>query len=273
VTLTGTVSELVEMLQVNGVPAAVAPNNTFTVAITASDGQALACYARDLAGNTTSFVRTIRIDSTPPVISRVGPVLTRSTVQTDDLDVRVTVSEPATLTVNGQAMLAASPEYAATIPLQPGANEVTVRAVDSAGNEGILSWTVMHTDTLTIRLTAGASMATVGDEERTLDAPPLIVNGVTFVPLRFIGEALGAEVEWNDALKVVFLTRGTLRVQLSIGSKLAIIDGRITQLLEAPRIQNGRTMVPLRFISEAFGADVTWDQATKAVTVALAGAA
>jgi hypothetical protein len=90
--------------------------------------------------------------------------------------------------------------------------------------------------------------------------------------LRFIGEALGADVAWNDALKVVFRAKGSSQVQLSIGSKLAIIDGHITQLLEAPLIQNGRTMVPLRFISEAFGADVTWDQATKQVTVSLVDA-
>jgi hypothetical protein len=272
-TLTGTVSEPVEVVQINGMPAAVALDSTFTVTITVGDGQALACFARDVAGNTTSFVRTIRVDGVPPVITRVGPLVTQATVQGDELEVRVTVNEPATLTVNGQPMLSASPEYSATIPLQQGINEITVRAVDSAGNEGILSWTVTHTDTLTIRLTAGASSAAVGDEERILDAPPVVVNGVTFVPLRFIGEALGADVAWNDALKVVFLSKGSSRVQLSIGSKLAVIDGRITQLLEVPFIRNGRTMVPLRFISEAFGADVTWDQATKAVTVALAGAA
>ena len=272
VTLTGVVSEPVEMVQINGVPAAVAADNTFTVTIVIGDGQALACFARDLAGNSTSFVRTIRVDNTPPTIIRAGPLSADGVVRAEELEVRVTVNEPATLTVNGQPMMSASPEYAATIPLLKGINEVTVRAVDRAGNESVLAWTVTRTDTLTILLTAGSSTATVGDEERTLDAPPVIVNGVTFVPLRFIGEALGAEVTWNDALKVVFLAKGSSRVQLSIGSKLAIIDGRITQLLEAPRIQNGRTMVPLRFISEAFGADVTWDQATKAVTVALAGA-
>jgi hypothetical protein len=273
VTLTGAVSEPVEMVQVNGVPAIVAADNTFSVAITVGDGQALACFARDLAGNTTSFVRTIRVDSTPPIITRAGPLVAQGVVHAEDLEVRVTVNEPATLTVNGQPMLAASSEYAATIPLQKGVNEVIVRAVDTAGNVNVLAWTVTRTDTLTIRLTAGVSTAVVGDEERTLDAPPIIVNGVTFVPLRFIAEALGADVTWNDALKVVFLARGSSRIQLSIGSKLAIIDGRITQLLEAPCIQSGRTMVPLRFISEAFGADVTWDQATKAVTVALADAA
>jgi hypothetical protein len=273
VTLTGTVSEPVELVQINGVPAAVVLDNTFTVTIMVGDGQALACFARDLAGNTTSFVRTVRVDSILPVITRVGPLLAQGAVHAEEVEVRVTVSEAATLTINGQPMFSASPEYTATIPLQKGVNEVTVRAVDSAGNEGILAWTVTRTDTLTIRLTAGALTATVGDEERILDAPPMIVNGVTFVPLRFIGEALGADVTWNEALKVVFLAKGSSRVQLSIGSKLAIIDGRITQLLEAPFIQNERTMVPLRFISEAFGADVTWDQATKAVTVALADAA
>jgi hypothetical protein len=273
VTLTGGVSEPVELVQVNGVPATVALDNRFTVTITVGDGQALVCYARDLAGNTTSFIRTIRVDSTPPVVTRAGPLVALGVVHAEELEVRVTVSEPAVLTVNGKPMMSASPEYAATIPLQKGVNEITVRAIDAAGNEGILAWTVTRTDTLTIRLTAGAPTATVGDEERILDAPPMIVNGVTFVPLRFIGEALGAEVAWNEALKVVFLSKGPSRVQLSIGSRLAIIDGRITQLLEVPFIQNGRTMVPLRFISEAFGAEVTWDQATKAVTVALAGAA
>jgi hypothetical protein len=272
VTLTGTVSEPVELVQVNGVPASVAPDNRFSVTVSVGDGQALVCYTRDIAGNVTNFVRTVHLDSVPPIITKAGPSMTSSTVHADQYEVRVTVNEMCTVTVNGQSMTQASPEYVATISLQKGVNEVTVRAVDAAGNEGILSWNVIRADTLTIRLTAGASVAMVGDEERTLDAPPMIVNGVTFVPLRFIGEALGAEVTWSPALQVVFLVKGSSRIQLTVESKLAIIDGRITQLLEAPRIQNGRTMVPLRFISEAFGADVTWDQVTKAVTVSLADA-
>jgi hypothetical protein len=273
VTLTGTVSEPVELVQVNGVPAAVTPENRFSVTVSVGNGQALVCYTRDIAGNVTNFVRTVRLDSVPPVITKAGPSMTSSTVHAELYEVRVTVNETSTVTVNGQPMTQASPEYVATIPLQKGVNEVTVRAVDAAGNEGVLSWNVTRADTLTIRLTANMATAIVGDEERSLDAPPIIVSGVTFVPLRFIGEALGAEVTWSPALQVVFLVKGSSQIQLTVGSKLAIIDGRITQLLEAPRIQNGRTMVPLRFISEAFGADVTWDQATKAVTVSLADAA
>jgi hypothetical protein len=273
VTLTGTVSEPVELVQVNGVQATVSQDNRFSVTVSVGNGQALVCYTRDIAGNVTNFVRTVHLDSVPPVITKAGPSMTLSTVHAEQYEVRVTVNEASVVTVNGQPMIQASPEYVATVSLQKGVNEVTVRAVDTAGNEGLLSWNVTRADTLTIRLTANTATAMVGDEQRSLDAPPIIVNGVTFVPLRFIGEALGAEVTWSPALQVVFLVKGSSQVQLTVGSKLAIIDGRITQLLEAPRIQNGRTMVPLRFISEAFGADVTWDQVTKAVTVSLADAA
>lgn len=272
-TIRGTVSEPVELVQINGIPAQVTADGAFTVNITVSDGQALACFTRDLAGNASSFVRTVHVDSVAPVITQIGPSVAQQTVHASELDVRVTVNEPATLTVNGVPMQAAGSEYAGTVSLDKGMNTITIRAVDRAGNEGVLTWTVTRTEILTIRLTAGVTTATVGDTEQALDAPPVIVNGVTFVPLRFIGEALGANVGWNDALRIVSLTRAGSYVQLSIGSKLAIIDGRIVELIEAPRITNGRTMVPLRFISEAFGADVVWDQETKSVTVAMPDAA
>jgi len=273
VTLTGTISEPVELVQVNGVPAMVTADNRFSVTVSVGDAQALVCYTRDVAGNVTNFVRTVHLDTVPPVITKAGSSMTSSIVHAEQYEVRVTVNEASTITVNGQPMAQSSQEFAATISLQKGMNEVTVRAVDAAGNEGVLFWSVTRADTLIIRLTADTTTAMVGDEQRFLDSPPIIVNGVTFVPLRFIGEALGAQVTWNPDLQVVSLVKGSSQIQLMVGSKLAIIDGRITQLLEAPRIQNGRTMVPLRFISEAFGADVTWDQTTKAVTVSLADAA
>ncbi len=271
-TITGTVSELVDVLQFNGIAAVVAADLTFSVALNVSDGQALACFARDLAGNTVTFVRTIRVDTTAPAITRQGPFPAESTVHADSISIRVTVSEPASVNVNGIPMTQTGSVWEAMVPLFKGENAITVTAVDRAGNEGRLAWTVTRNDVLTIRLVVGQTTAMVGDEQRLLDAPPIIVNGVTFVPLRFIGEALGAQVTWSPALQVVFLVRGSSQVQLTVGSKLAIIDGKITQLAEAPFIQNGRTMVPLRFISEAFGADVTWDQATQAVTVSLADA-
>jgi hypothetical protein len=267
VTLRGTVSEPVDVLQFNGVPARVAEDLTFDVALTVADGQALACFARDVAGNPTSSIRTVRIDGVAPVIARDSLQLASATVHTNQYNVIVTVSESAAVTVNGLPMTMAGIAWHATVPLATGPNEIVIKAVDRAGNESVLAWTVAYTDLLEIELRVGEATARVGDELRVLDAPPVVVNGVTFVPLRFIGEALGSSVQWNDALKVVFLERGTRQLQLTIGSKLAIVDGEIVELLEAPRIVNGRTMVPIRFISEAFGADVQWDPETRGVSI------
>lgn len=267
VTLRGTVSEPVDVLQFNGVAAHVATDLTFEASLSVSDGQALACFARDTAGNPTSSVRTIRVDNVPPVITRDGSQSASTTVHADKVDVIVTVNESATMTLNGLPMSLAGVAWRATVLLVDGPNQIVVAAVDRAGNESRLAWTVTRTELLAIELHVGDSTARVGDEMRTLDAPPVIVNGVTFVPLRFIGEALGSEVQWNDALKVVMLQRSARQLQLTIGSKLAIVDGQIVELLEAPRIVNGRTMVPIRFISEAFGADVQWNPETQGISI------
>jgi hypothetical protein len=267
VILRGTVSEPVDVLQFNGVAAHVATDLTFEASLSVSDGQALACFARDTAGNPTSSVRTIRVDSVPPVIARDGLQSASMSVHADKIDVMVTVNESATMTLNGLPMSLAGVAWRGTVLLVDGPNQIIVTALDRAGNESRLAWTVTRTDLLAIELHVGESTARVGDETRTLDAPPVIVNGVTFVPLRFIGEALGSEVQWNDALKVVMLQRSARRLQLTIGSKLAIVDGQIVELLEAPRIMNGRTMVPIRFISEAFGADVQWNPETQGISI------
>jgi len=88
------------------------------------------------------------------------------------------------------------------------------------------------------------------------------------VPLRFIAEAFDSEVNWNGALQIITIVNKSHSVQLQINSKLVFIDNRKGDDLEvAPKIVNGRTFVPIRFISEAFGAEVSWDGATKTITI------
>jgi hypothetical protein len=268
--ITGAVSEPVDVLQFNGIAAVVATDLTFSVPLNISDGQALACFARDLAGNAVTFVRTVRVDTTAPVITRQAPSPAESTVHVDSISVRVTVGEPASVTVNGISMTQTGLAWEASVPLSKGENAITVVAVDRAGNEGRLAWTVTRNDVLTIQLTLGQLTALVGDETVELEVPPVIIGGFTFVPLRFVGEALGAKVEWNGDLQVIILSRGTSQVQLSIGSRIAIVDGQIVELKDVPPpvIVKGRTLVPVRFISEAFGAQVSWNAATRTVTIA-----
>ena len=99
----------------------------------------------------------------------------------------------------------------------------------------------------------------VNGEKIHSEVPPQIINGTTLVPLRVIFEALGATVEWDNATKTVSSTLGEESIKLTIGeSSLYKNDTAITLSVPA-QIIDGRTMVPVRAISEAFGCLVSWN--------------
>ena len=101
----------------------------------------------------------------------------------------------------------------------------------------------------------------------TPDVPPVIEGGRTMVPFRILFEALGATVNWNAATSTVSGTRGNTSIALVIGSRNATVNGRAVTLDVAPRIISGRTMVPLRFVSENLGAEVAWVASQQTVVV------
>lgn len=96
---------------------------------------------------------------------------------------------------------------------------------------------------------------------------PFIEGGRTLVPLRAIFEALGAGVSWDNATKTVTASRGDRTVVLTIGAAEARVNGQPVRLDVPGIIRSGRTFVPLRFVSEAMGADVGWDGATRTVII------
>jgi hypothetical protein len=101
----------------------------------------------------------------------------------------------------------------------------------------------------------------------TFDIPPEIDNGRTFVPLRTIFEALGAQINWDDNTKTVTATKDSLVIVLKIGESNAHVNNEIVSLDAPAKIVSGRTLVPLRFVSEAMGSTVDWDGITKTVTI------
>ena len=100
-----------------------------------------------------------------------------------------------------------------------------------------------------------------------LDVPPRIIDGRTMVPLRFIGEALGAEVIWNGETRQVAYLLGSRQILLTVDQNTALVGGRMVEFDAAPQIINNRTMVPVRFISQWLGAIVRWDEALKRVEI------
>jgi len=95
------------------------------------------------------------------------------------------------------------------------------------------------------------------------------VNSNTFIPLRGVFEAMGATVNWNQAAKQVTITKDETVVKLTVGNKIAIINGREKRMGTASFSKDGSTFVPLRFASEALGAKVTWDQVNWTAVITL----
>ena len=109
-----------------------------------------------------------------------------------------------------------------------------------------------------------------------METAPVIENGRTILPVRYIATPLGAQVLWNAKEQKVTLI-GSKKVELWIGKPTARVDG-VDVLIDpanpkvAPRISGGRTMLPLRFISETFGAEIVYDAKLRTVTVTLSKA-
>lgn len=99
------------------------------------------------------------------------------------------------------------------------------------------------------------------------DVPPVIKEGRVLIPFRAISEALKAEVLWNQEERSVTVTRGDTVVILIIDSHIALVNGVEVSLDVPGQLENGRTLVPIRFLSEAFKAEAIWEQETKSVII------
>ncbi|HOR47466.1 MAG TPA: copper amine oxidase N-terminal domain-containing protein, partial [Caldisericia bacterium] len=108
-------------------------------------------------------------------------------------------------------------------------------------------------------MTIGSKKAFVNGLEWPVDiTPPFIVSktGRTMVPFRFIGEHLGATVDWfpkDKAVETVTYKLNDVYIELFIGKKTAKKNGQQIELDQEPMIVNGSTMVPVRFVTEQFG--------------------
>lgn len=119
----------------------------------------------------------------------------------------------------------------------------------------------------------GAVRVFVDGEPVIFDQPPVIQGSRVLVPLRGIFEKMGATVEWQPVTRSVVAARGSTLVELQIGSRIARVDGRPVTLDVPAMIIGGRTLVPLRFISESLGARVDWNPATRTVLITSSGVA
>ncbi|SDX37591.1 stalk domain-containing protein [Paenibacillus sp. CF384] len=101
----------------------------------------------------------------------------------------------------------------------------------------------------------------------SFDVPPQVISGSTMIPYRLLSEKLNAKIGFDQASKKLSVTRGTTTVQLTIGSNQATTNGKSVTLDAKAVEKNGRTLVPLRFLGEAFGLWVNWNAGSKTVNL------
>lgn len=120
-----------------------------------------------------------------------------------------------------------------------------------------------------VDLVIGNKSATINGAPAAMDQAAYTKNGRTLVPFRFLAEAIGAQVGWDAKANTASLTLKGSEVKVTLGSKVAYINGKKSVLEVPAESRGGRTFIPLRFVSEALGASVDYDAETRTVSVKL----
>lgn len=115
------------------------------------------------------------------------------------------------------------------------------------------------------------SVTVDGNPVRFRGAPPTSMNGRVLVPLRGVFEELGARVDYSPTTRTIMAMRDGREVTLRLGERTAIVDGRAVALDVPPMVRYGTTLVPIRFVSEALGASVMWNNADQMVMISTDG--
>jgi hypothetical protein len=170
--------------------------------------------------------------------------------------------------------------YGRAIDRSGNISEVTTYTVVSGGSnfgappdpvpatapESMLEFNIGESDSL---LTLGAD----NEKKLPMDVAPILFEDRTLLPIRFVIEPLGGTIVWNQSEKKVTITRGDTTIELWIGNNMAKING-VPMMIDPDNpkvmpllINPGRTMLPLRFISEALGCTVTWDALTQKILI------
>lgn len=119
----------------------------------------------------------------------------------------------------------------------------------------------------TILLQLGSTIATLNFKTIKMDAAPILYKNRVMVPIRFISEALGAKVDWNPNTFKITISEENVTIEIWIGNQKMKVNNKDVIIDVPPLLQNNRTLVPIRAISESLGGAVRWDSNKQTVTI------
>ncbi|HPC56966.1 MAG TPA: stalk domain-containing protein, partial [Caldisericia bacterium] len=185
--------------------------------------------------------------------------------------------------VNGyEVSVDSNGNFTAQVTLNKGSNTITIEVRNKPGDYIKITKVVIYEETsnppkeikeneIIIILQINNPYMTVNGVKKEIDpgrgTVPVIIKGRTLVPIRAIIEELGGTVDWDGVERKVTIKFKNKTIELWIDKKTAKVDGTSKELDVPPMILNGRTMLPLRFVTEELGCTVDWEDKTKTVTI------
>lgn len=260
-------------LKINGVPAPVnEEDGSFSYDLSLSEGKNIVeILVEDEAGLDSKKRYTIQVDSVAPDIILTSPDIQQ--VWTKPILLVSGKTEPdALLLINGEfTPVEENGSFAKEIPLDKmGKYELVISVQDAMQNTYTKSYEFWYGYTLI--LVIGSNKGSVNGQNRELPVAPIIQKGRTLMPFRFIGESVGIRVGFetdpnSKQVYRIFYESNSVKVELTIGSKTALVNGKPVSMDVPPQIINGVTLVPLRFIADNLGFVSHWEATTQTITL------
>ncbi len=276
-TVKGSVKEdYLDYVSVNGNKVQVDNSGNFSLDVNLVPGKnTIKIVAEDLAGNKDEKDINITYDTTVPEVTITSP---KNWQEFNDPNITVTGTvkpvDNVSLTINGENVdVRADGTFVYNLTVdKPGLfsiKAVVMYTLSGKTSESDVVIVYKPIKKITILLKIDSKTIFIDGKQSEMDVAPFIEpsTGRTLVPIRFISEAFGAEVKWEPQFKVVDIRSGKTVIKLQIGNKIALVNGEQVELDQPPLIKDNRTMVPLRFISEAFGAEVKWFPETREIKI------
>lgn len=271
VQVNGSIGEQYDVsVSANGRPISIGLDGNFSTLIKLEPGEnTIIMVAKDEAGNITTKQLSITFDNEPPPI--ILYELDKQ-IDVDEVEISGRVEIGSDVRVNSKNALVVADLFRVSVPVVIGLNQISVSAMDNAGNITVIELDVIVWHKTSIQMQIGNSIIIVeGKATPPLEAPPYIKNDRTMVPIRAISQGFGADVEWIPEDRSVAVTlddgQGKTSILMKIGSTTALVNGEIVILDAEPEIVEGRTFVPLRFVAENLGCEVEYESLNKTITM------
>jgi len=160
-----------------------------------------------------------------------------------------------------------------------GSSGSSTKATETKPSENPDAWaekylaTTFEIGTTTYSVLSGTkedTSETAKPEIKTMDVSPYIKNDRTYVPVRYLAYSLGVQendVTWDGSSRKVGITKGDTGISLIIGSPTMTVNKEPITMDVSPEITSDRTFLPARWVAEALGAQVEWDDTAKQTTI------